>query len=254
MSLIQFAAPVKVDPQYICGGSIVYGFHPAKVLLERPNAHLEKHYQDLVTQHNALLQATLCKGHTLPTSTGRAPPGLEVGPHEIRACCSRKRSDSLSSCGASTKASTRERSHSVCSFSDDDERSESSSIILRNIPTAFTRAALVELLDKHGLKGEYNMVCLPIDRFRKKARGFAFVNFESHEGAKRCMSTFQGFQKWGTPSAKVCTVEWSKKKGDLQSKVLAYGSGAIVRSDVPDEFKPALFRGGVQVPYSADMF
>jgi len=250
MSLIRSMVPAKVNPQYIGGDSIVYGVFPVKVVLERPNAHLEKQYQDLVIQHNALLQAA----HQLPSTAGfGAPPGLLVDPNEVRAC-SRKRADSVSSCDVSTKASTRERSPSACSFSDDDENNDNMSITLRNIPTAFTRAALVELLDKHGLNGEYNMVCLPIDRFRKKARGFAFVNFESHEGAKRCMSIFQGFQKWGTPSAKVCAVEWSQKKGDLQSKVLAYGSGAILRSDVPEEFKPALFRKGVQVPYSADLF
>jgi hypothetical protein len=95
------------------------------------------------------------------------------------------------------------------------------------------------------------MVYLPMDRFRKKARGFAFVNFENHEGAKRCMSVFEGFQNWGTLSTKVCAVEWGSQQGDLQSQLLAYGNGAILRTDVPDEFKPALFRDGAQVSYSA---
>lgn len=125
---------------------------------------------------------------------------------------------------------------------------------MRNIPTAFTRSTLVQLLDKHGLEGEYNMVYLPMDRFRKKSKGFAFVNFENRAGAKRCMSLFEGFQNWGSLSKKVCTVEWGERQGDLQSQVLTYGNGAILRDDVPEEFKPALFRRGVQVPYSECSF
>merc|ERR1711985_197851 len=91
------------------------------------------------------------------------------------------------------------------------------------------------------------------DRFRKKAKGFAFVNFEKSEGARRCMSIFEGFQNWGTSSKKVCTVEWGERQGDLQSQVLAYGNGVILRDDVPEEFKPALFRRGVHVEYSASL-
>jgi hypothetical protein len=93
-----------------------------------------------------------------------------------------------------------------------------------------------------------------MDRFRRKAKGFAFVNFENHAGAKRCMSLFEGFQNWGSLSKKVCTVEWGERQGDLQSQVLAHGNGAILRTDVPEEFKPALFSNGVKVSYSASLF
>jgi hypothetical protein len=253
MSLVQLGSPIKVEPQYVCGSSIVCGFLPAKVCLDRPNAHLERRYQDLVIQQNALLQAAMSKEQQLLAYRGLAPPGLDVGVDAMKVC-SRARSNSRSSCDSSTKASTRERSHSVCTLSDGDERCESLSIALRNIPTAFNRATLIELLDTHGLNSQYNMVYLPMDRFRKKARGFAFVHFESHEGAKRCKSIFDGFQNWGTPSTKVCAVEWGQQQGDLQSQVLAYGNGAIFRTDVLDEFKPALFCKGVQVPYSAYSF
>jgi hypothetical protein len=248
---IHFAIPQKVNPECACGGSISYDFSPAKVHLERPNAHLEQRYQDLVFQYSALLQAA--KERRLPLPPGLAPPGLHHIFDDLKISF-RKRSNSVSSCDSSTKASTRERSSSVCTFTDDECQDRCVSIALRNIPTAFTRAMLVHLLDKHGLKGEYNMVYLPMDRFRKKARGFAFVNFENHEGAKRCMSIFKGFQNWGTASTKVCAVEWGAQQGDLQSQLLAYGNGAILRTDVPEEFKPALFRGGVQVSYSASLF
>lgn len=228
--------------------------NPAKVVLERPNAHLEQKYHDLVVQHNALLRAALSEQRQLPPPPGLAPPGVHVGLDDVKKAASRRRSPSVSSTDSSTKASTRERSCSVCSLTDDEGREQCTSVTLRNIPTAFTRSSLVQLLDKHGLNGEYNMVYLPMDRFRKKARGFAFVNFVTHGAAKRCMSLFEGFQNWGTLSTKVCTAEWGERQGDLQSQVLAYGNGAILRSDVPEEFKPALFRGGVQVTYSSDLF
>jgi hypothetical protein len=189
----------------------------------------------------------------MPPPPGLAPPGVHLspGPEDLKAF-SRKRSDSLSSCDDSTTASGRERSNSVSTLSDEED--QGTSVSLRNIPTAFSRTTLVQLLDSHGFQGEYNMVYVPMDRFRKKARGFAFVRFESHEGAKRCMSVFEGFRNWGTSSTKICAVEWGVQQGDLQAQVLAYGNGAILRTDLAEEFKPALFCGGVQVPYSASFF
>lgn len=250
MALPLLSMPQKVEVT-MQGTAVALGAGPAKVYLERPNTYLEQRYQDLVVQYNALLES---KQRNLPPPPGLAPPGLPVTLDDVKVSA-RKRSNSLSSCDSSTKASTRERSHSVVTIpSDDESPSESTSITLRNIPTAFTRSTMVNLLDRHGFKGEYNMVYLPMDRFRKKAKGFAFVNFENHEGAKRCMSMFEGFQNWGSLSKKVCTVEWGERQGSLQSQVLAYGNGAILRTDVCEEFKPALFRNGVQVPYSANLF
>jgi len=252
MALTLFAAPQKVNPEHVSGATASHGSCPAKVCLERPNAYLEKRYRDLVMEYDALLQATMSKEKQLLPPPGLAPPGLNID--DLTVSC-RERSNSLSSCDSSTKASTRERSHSTCTMSSDDDcQDQRTSVTLRNIPTAFTRAALVQVLDKHGLKGEYSMVYLPMDRFRKKAKGFGFVNFEKPEGARRCMSIFEGFQNWGTLSKKVCTVEWGERQGDLQSQVLAYGDGVILRADVPEEFKPALFRSGIQVSYSACVF
>jgi hypothetical protein len=256
MALNAFASPQKVDPTHVCGVTVSHGSLPAKVYLKRPNAHLQQRHQDLVIRYNALVQAAARKERQLPPP-GLAPPGPRISPDDRKArkASASKRSNSCSSCDSSTKASTRSRSHSVSAISsDNDGQDESTSITLRNIPTAFTRAILVQLLDKHGLKGEYNMVYLPMDRFRKKAKGFAFVKFETHEGARRCMSIFEGFQDWGSSSTKVCAVEWGEQQGDLQSQVLAYGNGVILRADVPEEFKPALFRSGVQVSYSASLF
>jgi hypothetical protein len=240
-----------VEAQCVSGVAVAYGLTPARVHLERANTYLEQRYHDLVIQYNALLAS---KQRQLPPPPGLAPPGMPISLDDMKVS-SRKRSNSLSSGDSSTKASTRERSLSVCTIPSDDEcQDESTSITLRNIPTAFTRSTMVQLLDKHGFKGEYNMVYLPMDRFRKKAKGFAFVNFENHAGARRCMSVFEGFQDWGSLSKKVCTVEWGERQGNLQSQVLAYGNGAIMRADVCEEFKPALFRNGVQVTYSASLF
>lgn len=250
MAPLTSAMPQKVEALHLYGTPVSYGSSPVNVHLERPNVHLEKRYQDLVVQYNCLLSSKL---RQLPPPPGLSPQGLSMSLDSMSA---RKRSNSFSSCDSSTKASTRERSHSVCTIPSDDEcqHESSTSITLRNIPTAFNRSMLVQLLDKHGLNGEYNMVYLPMDRFRKKAKGFAFVNFENHAGAQRCMSMFEGFQNWGSLSKKVCTVEWGERQGDLQSQVLAYGNGVILRTDMPEEFKPALFHHGVQVAYSESSF
>lgn len=88
------------------------------------------------------------------------------------------------------------------------------------------------------------MVHVPMDHVRRKARGFAFVNFETHKAAAHCMVRFQGFHEWGVPSHKVCKTEWSDRQGGLAEQLLLARSAK--RTDVSGFGEPAIFHRGVR--------
>jgi len=107
---------------------------------------------------------------------------------------------------------------------------------------------LIQLLDKHGLYGEYNMVYLPMDRFRKKAKGFAFVNFVTHTVADSALRHFDQFSIEGTE----CVSGWSENLQGLEPHVDRYRNSPVMHHSVPDEYKPVLFMHGapVSMPHS----
>lgn len=148
----------------------------------------------------------------------------------------------------SSSASTREES---CDSAPSAERT---SVTFRNLPTCFTGDALARLLDEHGFAGEYGMIYVPMDRRHGKSRGFGFVNFDAASAALQCKEYFEGFSSWDARSTKVCRMEWSECQGDAHHQVLAYGNGAILREDLPENCKPALFRNGVRVAYCPELF
>jgi hypothetical protein len=85
-------------------------------------------------------------------------------------------------------------------------------VTLRHLPTAYTKDRLDTLLKEQGFRDTYLSLHVPMDGFRQKCKGFAFVKFKSHVAAMRCMAHFQGFAAWGSGSQKVCAVEWSAKQ------------------------------------------
>merc|ERR1739848_292206 len=50
-------------------------------------------------------------------------------------------------------------------------------VIVKKMPKAFTRDMLMSLLDKHGFKGKYDFLYLPVEFERKVSTGCAFINF-----------------------------------------------------------------------------
>merc|ERR1712046_47460 len=57
--------------------------------------------------------------------------------------------------------------------------SERTTVMLRNLPSFFTRSMLVELLDSLGFPNMYNFIHLPVDISRLSCLGFGFVNFRT---------------------------------------------------------------------------
>jgi hypothetical protein len=132
-------------------------------------------------------------------------------------------------------------------------------LMLRGIPGNFTRANLLELLDKLGFAGSYDFVYLPFDFVKKGNLGYAFVNMKSEHGeygAQRLRHSFTGFFQWAAiapkiKSDKVGRAGWAAKQQGLRANVDRYRNCDAMHNAVPDEFKPALFWNGARIRFPA---
>jgi len=122
-------------------------------------------------------------------------------------------------------------------------------VMLRNMPNNYSRKMLVELMDSEGFAGQYDFVYLPIDFETKACLGYAFINMVDSASAMRFWQVFDGFCRWSIPSRKVSGVSWSGPHQGLEAHVERYRNSSIMSDSTPDDYKPALFRNGVRIPF-----
>jgi hypothetical protein len=126
---------------------------------------------------------------------------------------------------------------------------EFTTLMLRNIPNSYSRNMLIELLDKEGFSGLYDLVYVPVDFGRLAGLGYAFVNLITNDAAESARQTFQGFNRWNNTSQKVCEVSWSGPLQGLCSHIEHYRNSPVMHDSVPEYYKPALFQGGSRRPF-----
>lgn len=122
-------------------------------------------------------------------------------------------------------------------------------VMLRNIPTEYTRADIVELIDRQGFGGVYDLVYVPVDFVTELNHGYAFVNCTSPEGALRLQTHFSGFNDWKVTSERICEAVWSESIHGIDAHVKRYMNSPLMHESVPDVFKPALFAEGKRIPF-----
>lgn len=122
-------------------------------------------------------------------------------------------------------------------------------VMVRNLPTEFTRGMLVDLLDAEGFAGLYSFVYLPIDFNTKVGLGYCFVDMVSTEEAFRFWAHFDGFSRWGIASEKTAALHWSAPHQGLQAHIERYRNSPVMHESVPDECKPMIFANGVRVQF-----
>jgi len=126
---------------------------------------------------------------------------------------------------------------------------EKTTIMLRNLPNDYTRDMVLELLDRNGFLRCYDFVYLPVDFKRKAGLGYAFVNMVTNQEAERAFQELQGFCAWRFTSSKKLEVAWGVPLQGLQVHIDRYRNSPVMHEDVPDKFRPLLFRNGVRIPF-----
>jgi len=123
-------------------------------------------------------------------------------------------------------------------------------LMLRNLPSCFSREGLLETLDFCGFAGTYDFVYLPIDFHSGAGLGYCFVNMVNSQQAEALISQLQGFSDWkGSTSQKVLDVCWSDPHQGLDMLIDRYRNSRVMHGSVPDHYKPVLFENGVRVPF-----
>lgn len=130
-----------------------------------------------------------------------------------------------------------------------DPDTEGTTVMLRNLPNNYTRAMMLELVDKEGFAGKYDFLYLPIDFKSNSSLGYAFANLVDHEQAELFRKKFEGFEGWAVPSQKVCCVNWSSPFQGLDAHVQRFRNSPVMHESVPDEHKPILFKDGTRIPF-----
>jgi len=124
-------------------------------------------------------------------------------------------------------------------------------VMLRNLPSGYSRSSLLELLAQYGFWGTYDFAYMPVDFGSGCCLGYAFVNFNLPCEATRCWQTFNGFAAWGRPCDKVCELTWGRPHQGLWAHIERYRNSPVMHESVPDEWKPAVFAHGARVAFPA---
>ena len=121
--------------------------------------------------------------------------------------------------------------------------------MLRNVPLGYSRKAILALLDENGFAGLYDFVYLPVDFETCACLGYAFVNLINSALVPPFFKTFDGWKRWLVSSKKICRVCWSGPHQGLEQHVRYYRNSRVMHASVFEEYKPAIFSHGVQVPF-----
>lgn len=119
-------------------------------------------------------------------------------------------------------------------------------IIFRNVPHGWTRCHLAALLNSEGFQSCFDFVHVPVNFKGMNNLGYGLANMVSNAEAYRVLKHFQGLPLTATER---CAVDWSSPSQGLQAHVDRYQNSPMMHDSVPDEYKPALFRNGIIVPF-----
>lgn len=119
------------------------------------------------------------------------------------------------------------------------EQTTLTTLMLKNLPYVLRRDGLKNVLDAHGLRGQYDFIYMPIHFATGRSFGYAFVNFTSPAATRRCWDALDGYCGWSRKNA--CVVAWSWPHQGLEVHVKLYRNSTVLHASIPDAFKPALY-------------
>lgn len=123
-------------------------------------------------------------------------------------------------------------------------------LLLRNLPSAFRQAQLLQILQDSGFLQHVDFVYVPTDFRTAAGLGYAFINMTCGVQAQLAKAALTGFCQWHDPACrKVLEVVWSSPHQGLDVLIAKYRNSRVMHPNVPDTFKPALFKNGVRVAF-----
>jgi len=153
--------------------------------------------------------------------------------------------------GASQKSSTSSeltQSRGSASLAQPSQ-AEWTTLMIRNLPSQYTREDFVSLLTDRGFAERFDFVYFPIDFETHAAMGYAFVNMVTLGDAKRLWESLDGFSAWCRPCKKICRISWSQPLQGLGVHVERYRNSPLMHELVPESYRPLLFSAGERVAF-----
>jgi hypothetical protein len=122
-------------------------------------------------------------------------------------------------------------------------------VMLRELPTGFTRAMMIELIESEGFSCRFDFVYVPVDFSTGLGLGYGFVNLVSSADATKFFQHFVGFSKWNIASDAVCKVTWGEPCQGLSQCLERYRNSPVMHNSVEDEWKPIFFVEGSRAAF-----
>jgi len=118
-------------------------------------------------------------------------------------------------------------------------------VMLRNIPSKYSRDMLLADLDQRGFRGAYDFFYLPIDFQTRYSVGYAFLNFISEAELERFKNAYAGL-KLSDDSNKVCEICPAKVQGKAKN-VEQYRNSPVMGMEEP--YHPVIYENGVRMVF-----
>jgi hypothetical protein len=123
---------------------------------------------------------------------------------------------------------------------------ERTTVIFRNLPKTWARANLTALLEEQGFLRCFDFAHVPVNFQDMANLGYALVNMISNDEAQRALAHFDGLLVSADHN---CSVSWSFPNQGLRAQIERYQNSPVMHESVPQEYKPAVFQNGMQVPF-----
>jgi hypothetical protein len=123
-------------------------------------------------------------------------------------------------------------------------------LLVRNLPSAFRQAELMQILRETDLLQHVDFIYTPTDFKTGAGLGYSFINMSCGLHAQLAKAMLTGFSQWRDPACrKVLEVVWSSPIQGLDVLIDKYRNSRVMHPNVPDTFKPVLLKDGNRVEF-----
>uniref|UniRef100_A0A7S4LQ82 RRM domain-containing protein n=1 Tax=Oxyrrhis marina TaxID=2969 RepID=A0A7S4LQ82_OXYMA len=109
-------------------------------------------------------------------------------------------------------------------------KSQITTMMICNIPSTMDTNSMVEDLNRRGFEGAFDTVVVPEERFGRRCRGYAFVNFVSRTAYEVAEAMFHGRVWDASLGGRVVDVREAREQG--QDRLVAMPKGRTVKRRV----------------------